>query len=146
MFHLHYQQLVIYNEDNHVDEYSNHKYVDRSIFIVWIECNKKYSKARKLTYSGNSSKFVWDLQCRTYKPMKQGFAIRRITYVPSSLGEAYYLHVLLNIIKGPTSFEDIRTIKVILYSTFKDTCYTLDLFDDDKKYIDVIKEASIWVT
>ena len=31
-----------------------------------------------------------------------------------------------------------------LYLTFKDACYALGLLDDDKEYVDAIKEASFW--
>lgn len=140
------KQLVIYNEDDPVDEVLNRHSVDISKFIAWMRCNKKYPQARELTYSDFPTKFVWDLETRTFKPRRLGFAIGRITYVPSSLGEVYYLRVLLNIVKGPTSFENIRTINKVLYPTFKDACYALGLLDDDKEYIAAIKEASMWLT
>lgn len=118
MFHMSDQKLVIYNKDDHVDEVLNRRYVGISRFITY-------------------------LQSRTYKPRRLGFAIERITYVPYSLGEAYYLRVFLNIIKCPISFEDIRTVKEVFCPIFKDACYVLGLSDDDTKYI---KETSIRVT
>ncbi|KAL8152632.1 hypothetical protein V2J09_010392, partial [Rumex salicifolius] len=61
-------------------------------------------------------------------------------------------HALLNHIKGPTSYEELRTIEGVVYSTFKEACYALGLLDDDKEYIDDddkeyidgITEASFW--
>ena len=64
--------------------------------------------------------------------------------MPPSLGEVYYLRVLLNIVKGPTSFEEIKTVDGFIHETFKDACYALGLLDDDKEYIEAIKEASLW--
>ena len=58
----------------------------------------------------------------------------------------YYLRVLLNIVKGPRSYEEIRTVKGIVYKTYKDACYALVLLDDDKEYIEAINEASLWGT
>lgn len=108
--------MVIYNEDDHVDEVLNCWSVGKSKFIVWMECNKKYPKARKLTYSYFSSKFVWDLQTRTFNSRKKTRLGGLLTYVQSSLGELYYLRVFLNITKGPMSVEDIGTVKGFLYT------------------------------
>ena len=51
---------------------------------------------------------------------------------------------MLNIIKGPKHFKDLRIMNVIEYPSFKEACYALELLDDDKKYIDIITEASYW--
>ncbi|XP_048604780.1 uncharacterized protein LOC125582234 [Brassica napus] len=46
-------------------------------------------------------------------------------------------------IRGPTSYEDIRTVDgVFLYHTYEDACYALGLMDDDKEFIEAIKDAS----
>ena len=54
----------------------------------------------------------------------------------------YFLRILLNKVKGPKSFEEIRTVNGEEFPTFRDACYALGLLDDDKEYVDAIKEAS----
>ena len=44
--------------------------------------------------------------------------------------------------KGPKSFEEICTVNGEEFPTFRDACYALGLLDDDKEYVDAIKEAS----
>ena len=61
-------------------------------------------------------------------------------------GELYFLRVLLTKVTGPTSYEDIRTVDGVVHPTFREACYALGLLDDDKEFIDAIKEASIWAT
>ncbi|XP_022041875.2 uncharacterized protein LOC110944524 [Helianthus annuus] len=61
-------------------------------------------------------------------------------------GEAYYLRILLNKVKGPKSFEDIRTVNGRLYPTFRDACYAYGLLDDDNEYVEAIKEANVYGT
>ncbi|XP_076913628.1 uncharacterized protein LOC143572322 [Bidens hawaiensis] len=73
---------------------------------------------------------------------KAGFSIGRIHQVSPSLGEAYFLRILLNKVKGPKSFEDIRTVYGQTFPTVRDACYALGLLDDDTEYIEAIKEAS----
>lgn len=54
--------------------------------------------------------------------------------------------MLLNFVKGSTSFESIRTVNGVTYPTFKAACYALGLLDDDKEWIDCLTEAAIWAT
>ncbi|CAH1412619.1 unnamed protein product [Lactuca virosa] len=61
---------------------------------------------------------------------------RKLTYAE------FPTKILLNKVKGPKSFEEIRTVNGEEYSSFRDACYALGLLDDDKEYIDAIKEAS----
>ena len=56
------------------------------------------------------------------------------------------MHILLNIIKGPTSYEDIRTINSITYPKFKDACHALSLLDLDKKWNECLTEVGCWAT
>lgn len=67
-------------------------------------------------------------------------------HVPPGTGEDYYLRLLLNIQRGCTCYEDIRTINNIVYPTFREACYKLGLLEDDKEYIDAIKEANHWAS
>ncbi|XP_076905295.1 uncharacterized protein LOC143561020 [Bidens hawaiensis] len=78
----------------------------------------------------------------SWERRKQGFSIGRIHQVSPSLGEAYFLRILLNKVKGPKSFDDIRTVDGQTYPTFRDACYARGLLDDDMEYIEAIKEAS----
>ncbi|KAJ9567832.1 hypothetical protein OSB04_003798 [Centaurea solstitialis] len=80
---------------------------------------------------------------RRWDRRKKGFSIGRIHSVSPALGEAYYLRILLNKVKGPESFEDIRTVNGDIFPTFRDACYAIGLLDDDMEYVDAIEEASL---
>ena len=53
---------------------------------------------------------------------------------------------MLTKVTGPQNYEAIRTVNGIVYNTYKYACYVLGLLDDDKEFIDGIKEASNWAT
>ncbi|XP_074297193.1 uncharacterized protein LOC141627891 [Silene latifolia] len=53
---------------------------------------------------------------------------------------------MLNHVKGPKSYEDIRRVNGTLYDTYKEACYAYGLIGDDKEYIDAIEEASEWAS
>ncbi|KAL8160939.1 hypothetical protein V2J09_012428 [Rumex salicifolius] len=109
-----------------------------------MECNKTNARAKYLTYGHFPEKFVWLENSKTWKIREKGTSVGRIYHASPDSGERYFLRILLNHIKGPTSYEELRTIKGVVYSTFKEACYALGLLDDDKEYIDGITEASFW--
>ena len=45
--------------------------------------------------------------------------------------------------KGPTSFEDLRTVNDVLYDTFKSACVVRGLLEDDKEWRQCLNEAAI---
>nr|GEU35617.1 uncharacterized protein [Tanacetum cinerariifolium] len=75
---------------------------------------------------------------------KRGFAVGKIHYVPPSVGEAYYLRVLLHKQKGPEGWDKIKKVNDIVHRTYRDACYAMGLLDDDREYIDAIEEANSW--
>lgn len=46
--------------------------------------------------------------------------------------------------KGPTCYEDKKTVGDDIKESFKEACYARGLLDDDKEFIDGIVEASHW--
>lgn len=58
--------------------------------------------------------------------------------MPPRSGESFYLRTLLNYVKGPMSFDDIKTVEGVKYNTFKESCFVLGLLNDDKEFIDVL--------
>jgi len=49
--------------------------------------------------------------------------------------------MMLTISKGPTSFEDIRTVANIQYPTYRETCFAMGFSQDDREFVEAIKEA-----
>ncbi|XP_035845226.1 uncharacterized protein LOC118491503 [Helianthus annuus] len=141
-FHLPGQQHVIYEEFEEIEDVLDKPSVNASMFLQWFLCNQKYPAARQLTYVEFPTQFVWKSNKRKLKPRKRGFSIGRIHSVSLSVGEAYYLRILLNKVKGPRNFEDIRTVNDVEYPTFRDACYAYGLLDDDNEYVEAIVEAS----
>lgn len=133
---------MFFDEDEPIESILNKKTVNQSMFLAWFVANRKYPEARELTYAEFPTKFVWKSATREWVPRKRGFAIGRIAHIHPSGDELYFLRVLLNWVRGPTSYEDIRTVDGILYHTYEDACYALGLMDDDKEFIEAIKEAT----
>nr|KAJ0192085.1 hypothetical protein LSAT_V11C800452940 [Lactuca sativa] len=133
-FHLPDQQQVVYEADDDIKDVLDRLSISSSMFTSWMKCNAINKEALKLTYVEFPTKF---------KPRELGYAIGRIHSVSPKFGEAYFLRILLNKVKGPKSFEEIHTVNGELCSSFKDACYNLGLLDDNKEFIDAIKEANL---
>lgn len=141
-FHLPGEQPVVFEDDDIVDEVLSKPTIANSQFLKWMERNEHDTKAQKLTYVEFPKKYVWNRKDRVWTERKRGKAVGRINYVPSSLGELHYLRILLNKVKGPASFKELYTHDDVLYDTFKDRCYAMGLLQDDKEYIECIKETN----
>ncbi|XP_074304071.1 uncharacterized protein LOC141638608 [Silene latifolia] len=114
------------------------------MFLAWMRCNEEYAEARELTYVDIPSKFIGNQDNRVRTPRQRGFSLGRLYHISPNCGERVYLRTLLNFVKGPKSFEDIRTVNKVIHPTFKEACYALGLLGDDKEYIDAINEAADW--
>ncbi|XP_020090993.1 uncharacterized protein LOC109712000 isoform X3 [Ananas comosus] len=143
-FHLQNEQTVVFDDDEPIDSIVGRTGNNQTMFLAWMEANKNFEEARNLTYGEFPTKFVWKKDLRSWRPRKRGFSIGRLYYIPPGSGELHYMRILLNFCKCPKSYEDIKTVNGVLYPSYKDACYALGLLDDDKEYIDGIKEASSW--
>ncbi|XP_075521378.1 uncharacterized protein LOC142554601 [Primulina tabacum] len=145
-FHLPNEQNIIFSDSDEIGTVLDRPTINQSMFLAWMETNKKYPKARELTYAELPMKFVWKQETREFVPRKQRFSIGRIFYVPPGCGEMYYLRCLLNVNRGATCYDDITFVNGVQYRSFRDACYALGLLNDDKEYIDGIIEASHWAS
>ncbi|KAF7839626.1 uncharacterized protein G2W53_008108 [Senna tora] len=143
-FHLPNQQGIIFQDDDNIDDVVANASVKETKFLAWFEANKCYPAARELTYAQMPIMFVFKVNSRKRCIRKAGYAIGCLYYVPPGLGELHYKRVLLTFVKGPTCFEEIRTINGVLYPSYKAACYAMGLLDDDREYVDRITEASHW--
>ncbi|KAF8056401.1 hypothetical protein N665_1273s0003 [Sinapis alba] len=136
--------MVYYDEDEPIESVLNKKTINQSVFLAWFKANRKYPEERGLTYVEFPTKFVWKSGTREWVPWHRGFAIGRIAHIHPSCDELYFVRVLLNWVRGHTSYEDIKTVDGVLYPTYEKACHALGLIDDDKEYIEAIKDASFF--
>lgn len=113
--------------------------VIESMFTAWLAANEMYEEARNMTYGPFVSKFVYDKRSRSWKPRNKGFTIRRLMWVPPTIGELFFFRMMLTIVKGPTSFEDIRKVGETQYFSFRDACFAMEFLEDDMEFIFAIK-------
>ncbi|XP_071714847.1 uncharacterized protein [Rutidosis leptorrhynchoides] len=145
-FHLPNQQPIVYDGDDCMEQVINKPSVGASQFIEWMKYNEENPDGRQYTYVEFPRHYVWNATPRKWSKRQGQKTVARLHYVHPKSGEAYYLRIMLNKVRGPTCYEDLRTIDGIIYDTFKEACYAMGLLDDDKEYIASIKEVHQWST
>ncbi|KAI5413759.1 hypothetical protein KIW84_058058 [Lathyrus oleraceus] len=143
-FHCEGQNSVYYTDFDRINIVLEKPSVTESMFTSWFEANCKYPEAQNLTYNKFVSKFVYVKKKREWKPRQKGYTIGRLIWVPPTTGELYYLRLMLTHVKGPRSYNDIKTVNNVKYDTFRDACFAMGFIGDDREFIAAIKEANHW--
>ena len=143
-FHDEGENCVYYKDHEQIGDVLLKPSVTESMFTSWMDANKLYPEARSLTYSEFVSKFVYVKKTRSWKPRKRGYTIGRLIWVPQSTGELYYLRMMLTIVRGPTSYKELKFVKGVQYLTFREACFAMGFLQDDREFIQAIKEAHLW--
>ncbi|XP_074277057.1 uncharacterized protein LOC141600710 [Silene latifolia] len=147
-YHLPDEQPVIFDDDDFIDDVVDKSSMGVSQFLNWMACNNSEQPdmqiSKEFLYSQFPTKFVWKKKERHWSLRKKGFTIGRLVHVPPNCGELYFMRIMLNHVKGPKCFEDIRTVDEYVCPTFREACYKLGLIGDDREYIDAIKQAADW--
>ena len=129
----------------------NHARLGRSTLTAFFELCDRDEFARTLTYCHVSNYFrfenkQWQKRKRG-KPVDQwpGYfqttSIGRVYTVSPRNGDLYYLRILLHHVKGPRSFEYLRTHDDIVLPTFKDACRARGLLQDDAQWYKTLEDA-----
>ncbi|XP_071705325.1 uncharacterized protein [Rutidosis leptorrhynchoides] len=144
-YHLPNQQAITVHDSANLPALLHRESIKETMFTQWFELNKRDENARQFTYAKIPIHYVWNQDSKEWTPRKQRRCIGRIVYSKPASGERYYLRMLLNIVKGPQSFEDIRSVNGILHPTFKDACFAYGLIND-KEWTEAIDEATLWAS
>ena len=71
---------------------------------------------------------------KRWKRRQKGIAIGRVYTVYTRNEDCYYLRLLLHTVKGPTSFDDLKTVNEQLCSTYREACRLHGLLEDDEHW------------
>ena len=115
------------------------------MFIQWLLTNRFDELARDLTFLEFPKRFRWDSSSRCWFRRKQSIdVVGGMVYAHPASGERFYMRLLLNIVTGPKSFEDIRRVGEVVYNTYKEACFHKGLLDSDKEWHIALEDASVY--
>jgi hypothetical protein len=160
--HLPNQQTITFSNDTDMITFLNNARLQKTTLTEFFIANKQAEReaamtaaagrpslefdCRDLLYQEFPLQMVWDRNLRRWNRRKKGVGgtIGRIYFVGPSGGERFYLRLLLTVVKGPTSFDDLRTFDGVLYDTFKSACIARGLLDSDEQWDRSLSEAAVW--
>uniref|UniRef100_A0A803LHZ9 ATP-dependent DNA helicase n=1 Tax=Chenopodium quinoa TaxID=63459 RepID=A0A803LHZ9_CHEQI len=140
----HFGQTI--EDHEHLDAVLERVGQKKTTLTEWMTANKLYAEAHDLTYVDFPTEWRWLSDERKEQKTKIGTSIGRIYFAHPAFGEKYYLRLLLNIVKGATCFEDIKTVGGIIHPTYKAACHALGLLIGDNEWHECLHEAVIWAT
>ena len=83
---------------------------------------------------------VWNNE-KVQTPHERDISIGCIHFALLPL-ECFYLCTLLTVVRGSTSFKDLKSFQGVEYPTFKEACLACGLLEDDQEWRLCLQEAS----
>jgi len=100
-------KMVLFDDDDDLQEVATRLAISRTMLTKWFKTNQESEVARSLTFNQFPQQWVWNRKLKRWTLCKRGFAIGYMYYACPTLGEHYYLRMLLNYVKGATSYEHL---------------------------------------
>jgi len=145
--HLPGDNCIVYDEDADIENVASTEFLRRTMLTQWFVANRTDPAARDLTYCEFPSRWKWDASGRFWQPRRRSDGkIGRLYYVHPSAGERYFLRMLLLVVKGARSYEELRTYNGRVFPTFKLACSARGLLGDDREWYDAFDEAAAWAS
>ena len=143
--HLPDQQAVYFSENE--DPVILRQRMDSSLttLIAYFKYNSEKADGRGYLYQEFPEYYVY-VRKQGWKPRIQRRSIGRMYSASPIMGERYYLRLLLTVVRGATSFENLRTVDGVVYPTFKAACVALRLLEDDGEWIAMFSDAREFMT
>ncbi|CAG9765932.1 unnamed protein product [Ceutorhynchus assimilis] len=145
--HLPNQQNVFIADD--CDDNEIRSALERQTMLIdYFALNSRNPEARQYSYSTIPTYYVFkkvDGKYQWIHRQRQFNVIGRMYSVSPTQTELFHLRILLLHVKGPLSFEDIKTVNGVRQESFMAACLELGLIEDDHEWKRAMNEAEIWM-
>lgn len=150
--HLENGQRVYFNPENAADRAARPPSTTLTSFFSVCQAD---AFARTLLYAEMPRYYTWNASSKSFQRRKQGTpveghpnvfasdALGRIYTVHPNNDECYYLRLLLVNVRGPTSFQQLRTVNGHLCATYREACQLLHLLENDSHWDNTLKDSVI---
>ena len=139
--HLEKQQTVIYRDGAAPESVQAQLDQSGTTLTAFFKYNDSNVDGRQYLYQEFPEHYVYNKRERWWTPRQKGFRIGRIYHCSPIQGERYYLRLLLTVVRGPHSFEDLRTYANQVYPMFQLACRARGSLKDDEEWISCFNEA-----
>ncbi|XP_052189908.1 uncharacterized protein LOC127799725 [Diospyros lotus] len=144
--HLPGMHRVVFNPEESLETIQSRAGQQMSTLIGFFAYCASSEEECPFTYQEFPQHYVWLKSEKRWKSRERGYAIGRMYFASPNCGERFYLRLLLTVVKGPKSFQSLRTVDNVVHDTFKLACVAMGLLEDDKEWIQCLKEAAVMKT
>ncbi|KAK6021322.1 hypothetical protein OSTOST_13005 [Ostertagia ostertagi] len=145
--HLPGQQYVTFNASAPEAAVENN---ERTMLTEFFETNRVLQQQagegdapELLTYCEFPERYRWNSGPKTWTRRRREWkVVARMTMAPPG-SDRFHLRLLLSHVRGPTSYEDLRTHNGVLYETFQEAAIARGLLEDDTEYDTCLEEAAL---
>ncbi|XP_055941748.1 uncharacterized protein LOC129971797 [Argiope bruennichi] len=115
------------------DDFSKYLTYDKvPVYYTWNATNRKFQRRKQ------------SIPVDGYDNVKKSDTLDRVNVIHSNNSEYFHLRILLHVVKGPTSFEYLRTVDGITYNTFQAACRAMELLESDSHFENILSEAALY--
>ncbi|GFX33215.1 ATP-dependent DNA helicase [Trichonephila clavipes] len=150
--HLENGQIIYFDTSNVRTVVENPR---NTTLMAFFDLCHKDEFAASLLYEEISGYYTFNKQNGTFQRRLRGTPVEghpgifhehtlgRIYTIHPNNRECYHLRMLLNVVKGPTSFESLKSVNGILCPTYQAACLALGLLEGYNPRCHILTDASI---
>ncbi|KAJ1275408.1 hypothetical protein BS78_05G133500 [Paspalum vaginatum] len=143
--HMPFENGILFTEDGYLEQVLENPRNGVTKLTAWFIANRNFPQAAQYTYAEFPKYFTWHGDGQYWAPRKNNRKkVGRLANVGPNQGNAYYLRMLLHIIKGAKSYSALRAIGEHRYPTIQAACHALGLLGDDSEWSYAISDAAHW--
>jgi hypothetical protein len=134
--------LHVFRDNEPIEDILARAEEESSTLTQFFKYNTEYPNDTPCTYVMFPRTHVFCKKTKKWIPRSRGSAIGRLYFIQPSVGELFYLRLLLSIVESPKSFPDLRSFEGILHNTFKDACRARGLLQNDSEWMECLESAA----
>jgi hypothetical protein len=142
--HLENMQSVTFNEGDNLEDVISRDSSSNTMLTQYFKMNKVDPYARNFLYKEFPEFYRWIKGKKIWqiRKLKGRGQIGRIVYANPAEGERYFLRILMNHVRGATSYENLKTVHGKLCASFREACEKRGLIETDKSLDDCLTESA----
>ncbi|XP_059669340.1 uncharacterized protein LOC132314497 [Cornus florida] len=139
--HLPNKHTVWYWENKNLEYIIHSEDISRTMLTEFFHLNSISEISRDYLYREIPEHYVWNKQNKCWSPRHHKAVIGRVNAANPSEGERYYLRLLLNHVRGPTSYKDLLYVNGLQCVTFKESAERRGLLESDNSIVECLNDA-----
>lgn len=117
-----------------------------STLMAYFAYNRAHPDDANTLYQDFPNKHTWSHRHSVWTPRKSGFTLGRMYFVPATSGERFFIRLLLTVVAGSTSFEDLRTVDGTVFPSFRAAAERRGLLEDDGEWHRTFLDAALFAS